>query len=464
MRSAPLAWCSASRHDGAVSALQTADARVDDEQLPVEVEPPLPAGFQLGSWRVVRTLGEGGMGRVYLAEHTVIGRRAAIKVLKRALSHNAMSVERFFDEARAVNSVHHEGIVDVTDLFIADGQPCIVMELLSGETLAARLIFGPLSADVVGEIGIAVAEALGAAHAAGIVHRDLKPDNIMLVSSSPLRLKVLDFGVAKLGTTLRERGLTAAGSIVGTPEFMAPEQLAGTAVDHRADIYALGIVLFQMLTGTLPFAGTSFGDWVVQHMTVPAPDVRQRAPQVPRSLASLIAAMLEKDREARPASMAVVIDALRAVTLQANDDDDANDDDAYNSGRARFPSRAIAVAAVAAVVLVAVAGLASLQRPTSTPEHVVETPATVTTAVPAPETPLPTIPSSAVPAPTPAATLTPTPIPTAAPLPPKAPPTRTRPARTATPTPTPAPSSGPAASKPRTTSRSAVVDPFAEDT
>lgn len=451
------------RHDGPVSALQTADARVDDAEPPAEVEPALPAGFQLGSWRVLRALGEGGMGRVYLAEHTVIGRRAAIKVLKRALSHNAMSVERFFDEARAVNSVHHDGIVDVTDLFLVDGQPCIVMELLSGETLAARLAHGPLSIDVVVEIGIAVADALGAAHAAGIVHRDLKPDNIMLVSSSPLRLKVLDFGVAKLGTTLRERGLTAAGAIVGTPEFMAPEQLAGTAVDHRADVYALGIVLFQMLTGTLPFAGRSFGDWVVQHMTVPAPDVRQRVAEVPRPLAALIASMLEKDRDARPASMAVVIDALRAAADTANN---AHNDEDRGASRALFPWRI--TVGVAAAVVVVVSGLAAVLRaPADTAPQLPEATAAVVTPAlnttpPAPPAP-PAPPLVDTEAPTPAPRPTPTPVPTPATV---APPSSTPMSTTTTKAPprgrTPPRAPAPAA-KPRATSKSAVVDPFAED-
>ncbi len=411
----------------------------------------LPAGCVLGSWRVLRVLGEGGMGRVYLAEHAVIGRRAAIKVLKRALSHNAMSVERFFDEARAVNSVRHDGIVDITDLFIVDGQPCIVMELLSGETLSARLAHGPISTAVVVEIGIAVAEALGAAHAAGIVHRDLKPDNIMLVSSSPLRLKVLDFGVAKLGTTLREVGLTAVGTIVGTPEFMAPEQLAGTAVDHRADVYALGIVLFQMLTGTLPFAGESFGDWVVQHMTVPAPDVRQRAAQVPGPLASLLLSMLEKNRDARPASMAVVVDALRAA--MAVDGRAATADDDERPSTAAVPWRGVAVAAAVVVV-----GMAWWLKPAAVePSNAHE--ATTAVVVPAVEQPA-ALPPAASPIPTPVVEASPSSS-TSAPAPAPAPVTATAPTRVPAPARASATPARPA--KPRPASKSAVVDPFAED-
>ncbi len=418
-----------------MSELQTADARVDDAPLPTE--PELPAGVVLGSWRVLRALGEGGMGRVYLAEHVVIGRRAAIKVLKRALAANATSVERFFDEARAVNSVHHEGIVDVTDLFVTDGQPCIVMELLSGETLSSRIAVGALAAEIVVEITIAVAEALGAAHDAGIVHRDLKPDNIMLVSSSPLRLKVLDFGVAKLGTMVRERGLTAAGAIVGTPEFMAPEQLAGTAVDHRADVYALGIVMFQMLTGTLPFRGGSFGDCVVQHMTVPAPDVRELAPDTPTHLATVIEQMLSKDREARPASMADVVAALRAPSIL----EAPRTPQAARAARAPWQW----MLAAAAVVAVVVGGMSTLMRP-----HVDVVPAAAPT--PTPATVVVSSPAAA-PAPVPAAIVAP-PTPTPATT-----------ARTTTTT-----SAAPAAKKPtravkptRAPSKSAVVDPFAED-
>ncbi len=274
--------------------------------------PPGPGvGAQLGPYRIIRLLGEGGMGRVYVAEHIVIARRVALKVLRRDQSSNERSVSRFFAEARVVNQIHHSGIVEVTDLFIDDGQPCIVMELLEGGTLADVIARdGHLSVRDALLVSRQVADALVAAHRHGVVHRDLKPENIFLTHpDGQLRAKVLDFGVAKLHDSLEHTGRkTAAGSIVGTPEYMAPEQLAGRPVDHRADIYALGICLYEALCGKRPFLG-GFGELVVQHLTVePAPLVA-----VPAPVARLVRQLLEKDPERRPQTMADVVAALDAV-------------------------------------------------------------------------------------------------------------------------------------------------------
>ncbi|MBC7976028.1 MAG: serine/threonine protein kinase, partial [Myxococcales bacterium] len=263
----------------------------------------LPTGTLIGSYRLVALLGEGGMGRVYVAEHLKLGRRVAIKKLRRELISNPIAVARFFAEARAVNRISHENIVEITDLIEQPGgDNCIVMELLKGEDLAHRLQRTntlPLQR----ALGIAAqtASALAAVHDAGMVHRDLKPDNIFLLDrgGSPDFVKVLDFGVAKLADVHHGGGIamhtTAAGQIVGTPEYMSPEQGRGERVDFRTDLYALGVILYEMVTGHLPFEGTSFGELLMKHISspvaLPAP-TPGLAPQIQRARDELILALL----------------------------------------------------------------------------------------------------------------------------------------------------------------------------
>ena len=223
-------------------------------------------------YRIVTELGSGGMGTVYFAEHTLIGRRAAIKVLHRDVSSNEEIVSRFFTEAKAVNAIRHPNIVDITDFgqvdLDADGDVYfIIMEMLEGETLGARLeatkTFDERTAvRVLGQ----VASAVGAVNERGIVHRDIKPENIFLTNHPdyPDFVKVLDFGVVKLmgassgGGEAGAPGIykTQPGSAIGTPAYMSPEQcLADAGLDHRSDIYSLAVVAYEMLTGRLPFGG-----------------------------------------------------------------------------------------------------------------------------------------------------------------------------------------------------------------
>lgn len=269
---------------------------------------PLPAGTVIGNYRICELLGQGGMGRVYVAVHSKLGRKVAIKVLRDELSSNPMTVSRFFDEARAVNRISHPNIVEVTDFI--DQPSAYIMELLYGEDLADRLTresVPPLATTL--SICSQMASALAATHAAGIIHRDLKPDNIFLVDRDGREfVKLLDFGVAKLtdpgGQGVRVRS-TAAGQIIGTPEYMAPEQADGQQVDYRADIYSLGIVLYLMVAGELPFRGT-FGELVIQHMKEPVVLPAKR-PEVPaetkRLLDDLLLALLAKQPADRPSSM-----------------------------------------------------------------------------------------------------------------------------------------------------------------
>src|SRR5678815_1937666 len=202
-------------------------------------------GTTVGPYRVARLLGVGGMGRVYKGVHPQIGSRVAIKVLSRECSDRRDLVERFFSEAKAVNLIRHESIVNVLDLStLPDGRPYIVMEYLDGAPLSDIIAkHGPLPLGGLARLAAEVLDALGAAHAKGIVHRDLKPDNIFVAPSG--RPKVLDFGIAKL---LPELGgtYTQTGSLLGTPHYMAPEQALGKPVDFRTDIYAMGVIIYAV--------------------------------------------------------------------------------------------------------------------------------------------------------------------------------------------------------------------------
>jgi eukaryotic-like serine/threonine-protein kinase len=294
------------------------------ELLDLEGDGSLPAGTLIGSYRLISLLSEGGMGRVYVAEHVKLGRRVAVKKLRRELAANPTAVARFFGEARAVNRIFHENIVEITDLIEQPGgDNCIIMELLKGEDLAHRLQ-RTQTVPLASACGIAaqIASALSAVHAAGMIHRDLKPDNIFLIErgGNPDFVKVLDFGVAKL-TNAEDRGgvamhTTAAGQVIGTPEYMSPEQAKGEVIDFRADIYALGVILYEMVTGVLPVQATSFGELMLKHLTAQVQPPGHQ-PGLPRGIQiardQLVLDLLAKDPASRPRSMAEVEQRLRAL-------------------------------------------------------------------------------------------------------------------------------------------------------
>jgi serine/threonine-protein kinase len=276
-------------------------------------------GQTFGNYRVRELIGEGGMGVVYLAEHPGIGRRAAIKILRAGLTENAEITKRFFNEARAANAIRHPGIVEVYDCgTLPSGVSYIVMELLEGENLAVRLRrVGRLPVEEARRIAAQTASALAAAHAAGIVHRDLKPDNLYLVpderDTSVEMLKVLDFGIAKLGqqgsNTSSVR--TRTGSVMGTPAYMSPEQCRGTReIDRRTDIYALGVILFEMVCGRPPFVSEGFGEMVHLHISEPPPPPRTFNPAIPEDLERLILWCLAKEPDDRVQTMTDVHAAL----------------------------------------------------------------------------------------------------------------------------------------------------------
>src|SRR6185312_10698115 len=279
-------------------------------------------GERIGNYQVVERLGEGGMATVYLATHPTLGRRVAVKVLNADLARLDQMVQRFFNEARAASAIGHRGIVEVFDLgTLPTGAPYIVMEYLDGESLAQRMIrAGRLSLDTAADIAGQAAGVMEAAHARGIVHRDLKPDNLFLVPDPlwPGRelVKLLDFGIAKL--TQRAPGAadqrTRTGVILGTPRYMSPEQCRESRdVDHRTDVYSLGVVLYEMLAGAPPFVSGSWGELAHMHIGVAPPPLQTHMPDVPTSVAEIVHRALEKEPGARFQSMAELERALRAV-------------------------------------------------------------------------------------------------------------------------------------------------------
>jgi len=277
-------------------------------------------GRSIGNYKIVRVLGEGGMGTVYLAEHPMIGKRVAVKMLRPDLGADPGLVSRFFQEAKAVNDIRHPNIVDISDFgHTEDGVVYFVMELMEGQSLRDRLqATGPLTLDVAIACSRQVIDALAAAHRVGIIHRDLKPDNIFLVPdpqiSCGFHSKLFDFGVAKLlGEKQAQVGhKTIDGAVVGTPFYMSPEQALCHDVTAAADIYAMGVVMYEMITGTVPFHAEQLVLLLNAILKKPASPPSLVRPDVPPWLDRLILHCLEKDPEARPRSMEDVAAVLGA--------------------------------------------------------------------------------------------------------------------------------------------------------
>src|SRR5262245_51688051 len=272
----------------------------------------------LGQYRVTTTLGRGGMGVVYAAEHALLGRPAAIKVLLPELSQKQDVVTRFFNEARAATAIRHPGIVEIYDFgWTPDGAAFIVMERLEGETLARRARLR-LRWPAVLAIARQIAGALAAAHAKGIVHRDLKPDNVFLVPDPEVpggeRIKLLDFGIAKLAVdSSSSSNVTKTGAVMGTPTYMAPEQCRGVAVDHRADLYSLGCVIYELCCGGPPFVGEGPGDVLAAHIHLPIPAISGIVSEIPPAVEQLILRLLAKAPADRVQSAEDLISEIDAV-------------------------------------------------------------------------------------------------------------------------------------------------------
>ena len=272
-------------------------------------------GRTINQYEIERLIGEGGMGAVFEARHTEIGRKVALKFLIPHLAGDREVLDRFFREARAAGQIGHENIIELFDIGQdpESGAPYLVMEILQGRNLQELINdSGALQVAQVADIMVQVLSALGASHALGIFHRDLKPGNIFLTTRAGKKnwVKLLDFGIAKIKQPA-EKGLTATGQMMGTPWFMAPEQIQDMSTsDHRADLYACGVILFQCLTGKVPFDAPSIPGLLVSIMSQAPPDPRSIRPEIPPDLAQIILKAMARDPAARYQSAVEMADAL----------------------------------------------------------------------------------------------------------------------------------------------------------
>jgi serine/threonine protein kinase len=285
-------------------------------------------GTVIGSYRLLSRIGQGGMSQVYVAEHTRLGRRVAVKVLRSELSRRPTAVTRFLREARIASRIRHVNIVQLEDLIEPEsGPPCLVMELLAGRSLRDILRISRVVAPaLVLDIGIQVASALEAIHAEGVLHRDLTPGNIFLCDDRETPdgwIKLLDFGAAKMFTIpssarlgpVRDEHVTAEGTIIGTPGYMSPEQAGGTLIDARTDLYSLGVLLYELVSGEPLIRGKTFDECVRAHITDTPRDLQltERGKSAPPALTALIMRCLARDPAARPTSAAMLRGELLAL-------------------------------------------------------------------------------------------------------------------------------------------------------
>lgn len=269
-------------------------------------------------YRIIRLLGEGGMGAVYEGENTRIHRRVAIKVLHAAVAESADAVQRFEREAQAAGRIGSEHIVEVLDLgHLPDGDRYMVMEFLEGQSLSERIAArGRLPAQAVAPIVIELLEGLHAAHEAGIVHRDLKPDNVFLLASRSGQkdfVKILDFGISKFNTLGGEFSMTRTGAVMGTPYYMSPEQAKGNrAVDHRADLYAVGVILYESISGEVPFNAGTFNELLFKIVLENPVPLTEKVPDLDPAFAAIVSKAMARDPEQRFQTARELQEALRA--------------------------------------------------------------------------------------------------------------------------------------------------------
>jgi serine/threonine-protein kinase len=289
---------------------------------PMQVDALQPGELFDRRYRIVRKLGEGGMGEVYAAEHVTLQKKVAIKLLRPEIVSNQEAVKRFRQEATSSSSIGHPNIIRIEDFAdLPDGRIYLCMEHLEGAPLNDLVKANSLSIDRLLNVLIQTGHGLSAAHAKGIVHRDMKPENIFVTRINNEDVpKILDFGIAKVAGNDGQNNLTRTGTIFGTPFYMAPEQALGQAVDGRVDIYAMGVICYEVFAGSLPFRGESFMGILTQHITTEPEPVAQRAAAagrgLPPGLAEIISRALVKDPDKRFQTMDEMVQALVTIYRQ----------------------------------------------------------------------------------------------------------------------------------------------------
>ncbi len=274
-------------------------------------KPLVAAGPSIAAYKIVRLLAKGGMGSVYLAEDT-LKRPVAIKIISEKLAQDSHGRNRFQREALVMATIEHPHVVHVHSFGEFSGKPYIVMEYVDGETLAERIRReGALPIDESLRILRQTIEALNAAYQKQIVHRDIKPSNILLDKEG--QVHVADFGLAKLVQIGKDTTLTQTGSIIGTPHYISPEQAQGKSTDFRSDIYSLGVVLYEMLVGERPFEDTTPLAIVIKHLNTPMPSPREKRPELPQGIVSLLQWMTRKEPDKRPSSYAQLLEKVDSV-------------------------------------------------------------------------------------------------------------------------------------------------------
>ncbi len=371
-----------------------------------EEEPTLAAGTVLaGRYAIERLIGEGGMGEVYLGRHQTIDKLVAIKLLAPERARRPRTVSRFLQEAKAASKIRHEHIVDITDFGEVDGLAFFVMEYLDGEDLSDIVKReGRISWDRARAITIQILEGLGAAHDVGIVHRDVKPHNCFITprERNPNFVKIIDFGIAKLRDGQSEEQLTQTGAIMGTADYMSPEQGQGMELDGRSDLYSVGVILYRMLVGRVPFKAGNPMATVYQHVHNAATPPSQACPEanLGKHVDALVLKALAKDPEERFATAAEFIEALKEI-----------DDASPRGASKRWSPAAIGGLVAGALAVGGLAAWLATAGETPGPQEPATVPAVAQAEVPAPAPEPEPEPAAKAPEPEPAPKVDPTPPP-----------------------------------------------------
>jgi serine/threonine-protein kinase len=368
-----------------IAPAPTRNENTTDIQVHPSHDDGLPPGTKVGEYVIERKIGEGGMGMIFGASHPIIGKQVAIKVLNPAMAATPDVVNRFIQEAKSVNQIRHRNIVDIFSFGILhDGRHYFAMEFLEGESLAHRLQRARVDWPEAVQIWLQITSAIEAAHKHEIVHRDLKPDNVFLTPSAdgPF-VKVLDFGIAKLLGDGMGMTKTSTGMPIGTPTYMSPEQAAGAKVDARTDIYALGVIFYEMIAGRPPFVGETVVKLLHDHMNEPPPPLETVVEKCDAELRMLVTKMLEKEPADRPPNMTVVRDELVRLRDLAMSEGKPLYGDAMPLAAKRTKKKAPVVAVIAAVAGIAVIGVAAVKLTEKAPAPVVVTPPPIVITKPA---------------------------------------------------------------------------------